>query len=203
MLRKGRYIINRTEKSKAQYIFLLIILLIFAFIIIVSLYRAKLQVILPIIPVIFLIPGRIQGYYYKNFFKARRLLVERDYQGSIRYNELFLDDISAHKWIKKLIWLSWGMFSKDIEAMTLNNLGSSYLYLGNFAIAESYFNEATRLDGLYPIPYYNLSILSYIQGNSKKSEELHERAVELGFKQTTFDKVIQISQQILANIEGQ
>lgn len=81
----------------------------------------NLLIFIPIIPIVFLIPGRIQGYYYKDFFKGRRLLVAKDFKASIEYNNKFLSDIRLHTWRKKLIWLSWGMYSKDIEAMALNN----------------------------------------------------------------------------------
>lgn len=181
---------------------LLIILLSLALMLIIRLYMENLLVLIPIIPITLLIPGRIQGYYYRNFFKARRLLGERNFQASIECNENFLADIRLYTWRKKLIWLSWGMYSKDIEAMTLNNLGTSYLHSGNFDTAEGYFNESIRLDTSYPIPYYNLSVLANIKGNKENAEKLYKKSAELGFRQTTFDNVIQIGQQILANIEG-
>lgn len=178
------------------------ILFIFTFGIIIKLHKESLFSIVPGIAIIFLIPGRIQGYYYRNFFRARKLLGERRYEESIMYNEKFLKEIQLYAWRKKLIWLSWGMYSKDIEAMALNNLGTSYLHLGKLDVAEFNFYEAIKLDTLYPIPYYNLSILSHIRGDVEEANNLYKKAFELGFKQTTFDKVVQIGQQILSNIEG-
>lgn len=127
---------------------------------------------------------------------------KRNFAESIICNERFLSDIRQFPWRKKLIWLSWGMYSKDIEAMTLNNLGISYLYLGKYDVAENYFYEAIKLDVQYPIPYLNLSILAYVKGNTESAENLNKKSAELGYRNTTFDDIIQIGQQILSNTEG-
>ncbi len=165
-------------------------------------YKNNLKGFTLLIPILLLVPGRIQGYYYRNFFNARRLLGRKSYLESTKYNNEFINEIRLKPWKKKLIWLSWGVYSKDIEAMALNNLGSAYLYLGKFSMAEENFNKALELDELYPIPYYNLSILANIENYKDKSEKLYLRAEELGFKGTTFDKVIQVGQHILAQIES-
>lgn len=193
---------NRTTKSKIQYMLIFIALLIIALFTILRLYNMNLLIFISIIPIVFLVPGRIQGYYYKDFFRGRRLLVAKDFKASIEYNNKFLSDIRLHTWRKKLIWLSWGMYSKDIEAMALNNLGTSYLYLGEYNTAEGYFNDSIKLDSLYPIPYFNLGILETIKDDKKNAENFYKKSVELGFKGTSFDKLIQIGQQVLANIEG-
>ncbi|MBO3443890.1 tetratricopeptide repeat protein [Clostridium sp. CCUG 7971] len=106
-------------------------------------------ILMPIISIILLIPGRVQGYYYRNHFKGRKLLNKKDYMKSIKYSKEFIEDIRLNNWKKKLIFLSWGIYSKDIEAMTLNNLGVAYLELGDLKVANEYFNEAIEIDSLY------------------------------------------------------
>lgn len=193
---------NRTAKSKLQYILMLIIMSIFVSLLIVGLYKENLIILIPIVPIIFLIPGRIQGHYYRDFFKARRFLGQKNYQSSIECSNKFLSDIKQYTWRKKLIWLSFGMYSKDIEAMALSNLGTIYVELGDLQLAEKYFKEAIDIDSLYPIPYFNLSIVEFIKGNKENAENFCKQSIELGFRKTSFDKVIQIGQQVLANIEG-
>jgi len=62
---------------------MLIIMLTFVLWLIVGLYKENLIVLIPIVPIILLIPGKIQGYYYRDFFKARRLIGQKKYQLSI------------------------------------------------------------------------------------------------------------------------
>ena len=75
--------------------------------------------------VIFLIPVRIVGHYFRDFFTAKKFLSLKNYEKSIEYNKLFLQQIEDRPWIKRLMWLSWGMYTKDIEAMSFNNIGTS------------------------------------------------------------------------------
>lgn len=159
-------------------------------------------ILMPIISIILLIPGRVQGYYYRKHFKGRKLLNKKDYMQSIKYSKEFIEDIRLNNWKKKLILLSWGIYSKDIEAMTLNNLGVAYLELGDLKVANEYFNETIEIDSLYCLPYFNLSILENVKGDIEMSKMFYKKSVELGFKQTKFDNVVQKSQQILAEIEG-
>ena len=83
---------NRTAKLKLQYILILIIMSTFVSLLIVGLYKENLIILIPIVPIIFLIPGRIQGYYYSDFFKARRLLGQKNYQSSIEFSKNFLSE---------------------------------------------------------------------------------------------------------------
>ena len=193
---------NRTIKSKIKYILALIVLMIIGILTILKLYSLGLILFIPLIPIVFFIPGRIQGHYYRDMFKARRLLGEKKFKESIEYNNKFLSDTRSHSWKKKLIWLSWGMYTKDIEAMTLNNIGTAYLHLGDYDTAKGYFKDSITLDSFYPIPYYNLGVIAIIKNDKETAENFYKKSVELGFNQTSFDKVIQIGQQILANIEG-
>lgn len=193
---------SRTTKSKIQYILVHLVVLFLSLWAILRLYSLNLLIFTPLIPITFLIPGRIQGYYYRDMFKARRLLAEGKFNQSIECNSRFLSDIRLHTWKKKLIWLSWGGYSKDIEAIVLNNIGAAYLQLGDYEAAKGFFNDAIELDSLYPIPYYNLGIASVIQGDKETAKNCHKKSVELGYRKTSFDKVIHIGQQILANIES-
>ncbi|MCR8745858.1 tetratricopeptide repeat protein [Romboutsia lituseburensis] len=170
--------------------------------VIITLCEYNIPILIPFIFIFLLIPGRVQGYYYKNQFRGRKLLDRKNYKESIKYNKIFLEDIRQNTWKKKLIHLSGAVYSKDIEAMTLNNLGSAYLELGNLKSAETCFQQAIKLDLLYPIPYFNLSLVECIKGNIELAEIFYQKSVELGFKQTTFDKLIQKGQQIYAEIEG-
>lgn len=64
-------------------------------------------IFLIIVCIAFLIPGRIQRYYYKDFYTGRKLLSRNRYEQSVEYFESFLQQIKQRPWIKKMIWFSW------------------------------------------------------------------------------------------------
>lgn len=194
--------INRVIKSKIQYISLIIIgIMLCLFLVLVTAKENRFIFVLLML-IILLIPGRLQGYYYRNFFIARRLLSEKKYSESIEHNEAFIADLKNHKWKKRLIWLNWSIYSRDIEAMALNNMGAAFLGLHKFDFAENFFKQALAVDFLYPLPYYNLSLLAAINKDKEAAAKLYETSKELGYSGTTFDSIIKLGQQILANVEG-
>ena len=83
---------NRTAKSKMQYMLTLIVLSIIGLLAILKLYSLGLIIFIPLIPIVFLIPGRVQGHYYRDMFKARRLLAGKKFNESIEYNNKFISD---------------------------------------------------------------------------------------------------------------
>jgi|BioPla2DNA2_1021312.scaffolds.fasta_scaffold74090_1 tetratricopeptide (TPR) repeat protein len=160
-------------------------------------------IFLIIVCIAFLIPGRIQRYYYKDFYTGRKLLSRNRYEQSVEYFESFLQQIKQRPWIKKMIWFSWGIYTNDIEVMTYNNMGVAMLYLRQYNQSKEYLTKALKLDSRYPLPYHNLAILFVLEGNMVLAEKYYNDSVDLGYKGTSFDKFISKVGTIYANIQGE
>lgn len=50
-----------------------------------------------------LVPGRIQGFVYRDFFRGRRLFSQGRYADAIPHFERFLHAVRARPWIKRLL----------------------------------------------------------------------------------------------------
>ncbi len=98
--------------------------------------------------------------------------------------------------------LSWGLYTRDIEAMMLNNLGAAYIEKAELPNAEKYLKNAIDIDPLYPMPFYGLAIVAHMQGNRDKAIKLLEESEKKGFTNSSIDHLIQKSIEILAKIEG-
>ncbi|MEO0559855.1 MAG: hypothetical protein AAF170_16925 [Bacteroidota bacterium] len=152
--------------------------------------------------VMLLIPGRVQGHYYRDLFNGRRALEAGDIDASIFHTEQFLAAVRERPGLKSLIWLGGVIYTADPEAMALNNLGAAHMEAGRLGVAESTFNDALRLDPLYPIPLTNLAVLGEVAGDRAEAERYLREAEDRGYTGGSLDRVIQQSGALLAKVEG-
>ncbi|GMT49001.1 MAG: hypothetical protein IEMM0008_0540 [bacterium] len=192
--------ISRTSIYKIMYPLILIFLIVGIAFLVKYYHFSRLHTFMIIIAL--LIPGRIAGYFYRDFFRGLKLFHKHEWEMSEDYFNKFEQQLVERPWIKKLIWLLWGMYTWKIEAMTQNNLGAIKISTGYLIEAESRFNTAIELDYLYPKPFYNLAVIEYLKGNQKKSLEYFSQSVSLGYKGSTYDQLIDEGQRILAQFEG-
>lgn len=157
---------------------------------------------LVILAVLFLIPGRINGHYWRSFYTGRRQMDAGRYADAQRAFEQFLVRIRERPALKSLIWFVWGVYTRDVEAMTLNNMGAALLHQGHLDSAEQRLEQAIKLDPAYPIPYYNLALVEELRGNRDNAIRSLATAEELGYRNTSIDKVISKATSILAYLEG-
>jgi tetratricopeptide (TPR) repeat protein len=139
-----------------------------------------------VLVVALLIPGRIPSFFWSQFYAGTRLLQAGDYREAIERFESFLTEVKQKSWLKKLMLLKWGRHTWDIEAMTLNNLGSAFLEMGELDRAGQTFEAATRIDEQYAIAHFNLALVRYAQGATEAARSLYERAHELGYPKMSF-----------------
>ena len=151
---------------------------------------------------VLLIPGRVQGHYYRDLFTGRRALEAGDPDASISHSERFLAAVHEKPGLKSLIWLGGVIYTADVEAMALNNLGAAHMESGRLGTAESMFNNALRVDPLYPVPFTNLAVLSEVAGNRAEARRFLQEAAERGYIGGSLDRVIQQSGALLARMEG-
>jgi tetratricopeptide (TPR) repeat protein len=151
---------------------------------------------------VLLIPGRVQGHYYRDLFRGRRSIDEQQYEAGLFYTQRFLILIRERPKLKRLLWLGWPIYTDDAEAMALNNLGAAHLELGEWDAATAAFHEALGLDARYPMPCFNLALLAEAKGERSEAERLFHEAALRGLCNTSIDDLIHRAQSVLARIEG-
>ena len=116
--------------------------------------------------------------------------------------EAFLAKVKKKPWIKKLIVFSWGMYTRDIEVMTLNNLGAIKIEQGNFLEGKEFLDRSIAMDAQAPLPYFNLALIAAADGKKDLAEELLQKSQERGFTGSSVDQLIREAGELLARIEG-
>jgi tetratricopeptide (TPR) repeat protein len=152
--------------------------------------------------VVLLVPGRLQGVFYRDLFRGRRLLDTGHAAEAIPHLERFLQTVRAEPWRKRLLWLSWSVYTPNVEAMALNNLGAARMRLGQMREAETAFQEALTLDPFYPVPQLNIAMIHEMRGDRATAERAVAEATRLGYTGGTIDTVVHAAQSLLAQIEG-
>jgi tetratricopeptide (TPR) repeat protein len=145
---------------------------------------------------VLLIPGRVVGAVFRDLLRGRRFLQQGQAEESIRHTERFLAMIRAKPRRKPLIWLTGTIYTADVEAMALNNLGAAQLNLGRLDEAAARFNQALRVDPEYPMPFFNLAIISAARGEDEEAGRSFQEAVARGYTRSTLDRVIQTGQRL-------
>jgi len=152
--------------------------------------------------VLLLVPGRILGFFWKDLLCGLRLLNCKQYEESIRHSTAFLERLTTRPWLKKLIWLGHGVYSRDPEALALNNLGAAELALGRTEVARSHLEASISVDDENPLPFFNLAVLSQAAGQADEAEKWFSEATKRGFSRDAIDKVIMASQSRFAQTDG-
>ncbi|NLI39374.1 MAG: hypothetical protein GX384_08540 [Clostridiaceae bacterium] len=81
---------NRVRFLKIAYILILFIVVSAVFIIAKETAFPDSLIFLAVVIIVCLIPGRITGYYFRDFYTARRLLSQKSFEKSVEHNRQFL-----------------------------------------------------------------------------------------------------------------
>jgi tetratricopeptide (TPR) repeat protein len=182
------YQVSRTARRKLYYFSFFAIgtsLLVGA---ILHFHLSGLKIALLVIALI--IPGRILGFFWGDQLAGLRLLKEGRFEESARHSKRFLDLLARRRWIRHLIWLGMGTYSRDPQSLALNNLGAAEMFLGNFADAKQHLEESRKLDDENPLPYFNLAQLHMILEEPSKAQEFLALAKRRGYPRGLSDKLI-------------
>ena len=191
---------SRTSRYKATYFAIVIagtFLLLWG---IVHFHPSALAIVCVVIAL--LIPGRVLGFFWRNLFRGLHLLNAKDFVGSKRHSELFLNQLRDRRWLKKLIWLGTSTYSRDPEALALNNLGAAEIGLGEFESARGHLDASIAVDGENPLPYFNIGVLLCAEGELAEARKWLSDAVARGYSQGLTDRIIAASQARFALTEG-
>jgi len=154
------------------------------------------------IVVLLLLPGRIQGLLFRDLFRGRRDLDRNSAESALSHFNSFLTIIRAQPWRKAALWLSWSIYTPDVEAMAQNNIGAAHLNLGNLDAAETALSTALSLDPQYPLPHANLALVAALRADPGAVEHHLEAARKLGYKGAALDRFVSKTQSVLAAVES-
>ena len=149
-----------------------------------------------------LIPGRIQGLLLRELFTGRHELDRGNPQKARMCFDKLRVQVHRQPWRKYALWLSWSMYTPNLEAMLINNIATTYLAQGQNEEAEKNWKAALELDPLYPLPFANLAVVAALRGDVELSQMMLHSASELGYTGEALDKVAHQAQSILARVEA-
>jgi tetratricopeptide (TPR) repeat protein len=127
-----------------------------------------------------LIPGRLTVLFWREFYTGQRALRLGDHELARASFMAFLEKVRAQPWLKRLMYFKWGVHTWDIEAMALNNLGSTFAEKGEPEQAVRWYEAALAVDPDYGVAYANLAVIAYARGADAEATRLLERAHALG-----------------------
>lgn len=154
-----------------------------------------------IILFVLFIPSVIQGFFWHDLFLGRRYLEKGQWKEAAQSFEDFLKKIQKSPWMKHLVWLRWARFTSNVEAMALSNLGVAELNMGNVESADQHFQKASELDPHYPVPYFNLAVISMFQDRKAEAKTFLKKSRELGYSRTDYTQLQHISEALKEKIE--
>jgi len=192
--------VTRTARSKAAYFGIVAALIIIILGLVIRFKTSPL--FLFCIAILLLAPGRILGYFWRDLLRGLRLLNAKQYQESKRHSAAFLVELSRKPWLKKLIWLGSGAYSRDPESIALNNLSAAEIGLGMIEEARTHLEASIAIDAENPLPYWNLAVLSRKIGDKGEAERWFNEAKSRGFSRSATDKFLMASQSRFANTDG-
>jgi len=178
---------HRVARNRALY-FVVLLLVLAAFAYVMTNFRWELYQLL-IIALVFLTPGRLVQYYWRDFFKGRRSLEKKNYDKAIQRFELFLKDVEESPWIKWLMFFSYGLYSFKVEAVALAYLGKCNIHKQNFEQAELCFNKALQKDSKYPVAFFNLAVIYSLRNDDITARRYFDMARSNGYPRMQFENL--------------
>lgn len=152
--------------------------------------------------VLLLIPGRVQGLFFRPLFRGQRDLAQGKAGDAARQFETFIALLNRQPWRRWALWLGWSLYTTSAKAMGFNNLGVAHADLGNDSSARQAWEHALAIDPLYPVPYANLAALAAADANVEQATKLLSQAEQLGYTGGPLDRATHRVQQLLAAVES-
>jgi tetratricopeptide (TPR) repeat protein len=138
----------------------------------------------------------------KDLYRCRRHVDREEYVAAIESGERFLATLRKHPWRARLIYLTWSLYTWNVEAMTRNNIGAAEMMRGRFAAAREQFDAALALDSGYALPYANLAIMASVEGDHTESERLMALAQRNGYAEKAVDRLVARAGAAYAGVQG-
>jgi tetratricopeptide (TPR) repeat protein len=129
-----------------------------------------------IVGIMFLIPGRVQGILWRDFFRGSFLLRTNRPAEAVAQFESFVRRLQERPSLRLAMWLQWPGYTPNAMAMALNNLGASYLNSGALERAVPTLKSAVDTDPEMSIAWLNLAIAHRSIGADADAEKAAETA---------------------------
>lgn len=190
----------RTKKYKIQYFASIAG---YAVVAVFLLWRFEVQPIsILVVAVLLFIPGRIQGFFWRDLYTGRRLLESGSFSSSLNASERFAQLADSKPWLRKMWWLQGAIYTRDPVAMAQNNIGAAHLELKHLVDAKQAFSDAISLDEEYAVPHFNLAMIAGLEGDEAEKERRLKSASAHGYSQSAIDNFLSNAGSILARFEG-
>lgn len=155
-----------------------------------------------LVALLLLIPGRISSAFLKDLYLSRRLLNSERYAEAIEAGERFLETVKSQPWRRKLIYLTWSLYTWNVEAMARNNIGAASMMVGNFERARQELQAALALDDGYALAYANLAAIEAAVGHDEESERLAQLARRHGYSGQRTEQLVDKVGALYAALQG-
>ena len=145
--------------------------------------------------IVLLVPGKIQRHYWSDMLSGLHYLKQQNYALSKVHSERFLVQLAERPWLSNLIWLGTSSYSRDIEAMTRNNLAAAMIGLEEFDGAREQLTRAIEMDPECPLPYRNMGVLLLHSDAIAEAQAWLDKAAALGLTGGWSDRIVSASQE--------
>jgi tetratricopeptide (TPR) repeat protein len=184
---------HRVARNRSLYFgFLFCVLALFGYLI--TNYHWELYELI-LMALLFLIPGRLVQYFWRDFFAGRKCLNHENPDEAIPYFEKFLDYVKKSPWVKWLVFFSYGVYSLRVEAMAQTYLGICYIRKKDFARAHALFQMALDIDTKYSIALYHKAIVFALEHDEANARHFLNEAAFNGYPKITFEEFLTLVQE--------
>ncbi len=190
---------NRTLRNRILYYLALAVVMVLVGgvgLLIVQSYPHSQIYVIAVAVLLLLIPGRLQQYYWKDYFLGQKLQLKRQHAEALASFERFLASIRERPALRRLIWFSQWYYSSNVEVLALNNMGVSAMWLQEAKKAETWLNAAAELDPESPLPYFNLAVLHYARGDDAEGAKNLNKADTLGYKRVSVRGLAKLTREM-------
>jgi tetratricopeptide (TPR) repeat protein len=157
---------------------------------------------LVIVGLLFVVPGRVQGVLWRDFFRGSRLLRLNRNAEAVPYLEGFIERLEHRPALAHAMWLQWPGYTPSAMAMGLNNLAVAYLDAGETEKAIPLFLDALRVDRDMSVAWWNLATAYDRRGETEAALNASAEARRLGYRGGTLDSFQQCAAGALTRVEG-
>ncbi|MBX7150076.1 hypothetical protein K1X84_00450 [bacterium] len=184
---------HRVARNRVLY-FIIWLVLLSAFAYLVTNYQLEFYQLL-FLAVIFLLPGRLVKYFWRDFFRGKKQLIRGKYDRSIELFNSFLQKIQTVPLLKWLMFFSSGLYSFKVEAVALTYLAIAYLHKKELDSTENHLKRALTIDTKYTLAFKYYAVLALFRGDEIQSRHYLNEALRHGLPKTSFDEFRQSIQK--------
>ncbi len=130
--------------------------------------------------VLAILPGRVVSFFWKDFFRGKRLMGYGEWNGATQCFERFLLKIEKSPALKWLMFFSYGLYSFKVEAVALTYAAVCHLHLKEYESAALKLEKALTIDTQYMPAFRSSAMLALLRGSVSQARVYYEKALRHG-----------------------